>query len=138
MFGIGLVAYTKLLYCIYSNSLHFTLRRSNILMSANSQTTARMANQVVQNAGQDEAIVVDKFSKTYGSHRVVDNLHFTVHRGEVFALLGPNGAGKTTTVETLEGYRTPDEGSVRVLGLDPIREAHALKPHIGVMLQQDG
>ena len=53
-------------------------------------------------------------------------------------MLGPNGAGKTTTVETLEGYRTPDQGSVRVLGLDPIREAQALKPHIGVMLQQDG
>jgi ABC-2 type transport system ATP-binding protein len=61
-----------------------------------------------------------------------------VHRGEVFALLGPNGAGKTTTVETLEGYRVPDAGSVRVLGLDPIRESKALKPQIGVMLQQDG
>jgi ABC-2 type transport system ATP-binding protein len=70
--------------------------------------------------------------------KAVDQLHFTVHRGEIFALLGPNGAGKTTTVETLEGYRTPDAGSVRVLGLDPIREAKALKPQIGVMLQQDG
>ncbi|OLE05084.1 MAG: ABC transporter, partial [Ktedonobacter sp. 13_1_20CM_4_53_11] len=60
------------------------------------------------------------------------------HRGEVFALLGPNGAGKTTTVETLEGYRRPDQGSVRVLGRDPIRQAQSLKPLIGVMLQQDG
>ncbi|TMB81799.1 MAG: ABC transporter ATP-binding protein, partial [Chloroflexi bacterium] len=59
-------------------------------------------------------------------------------RGEVFALLGPNGAGKTTTVETLEGYRRPDQGSVRVLGRDPIRQAQSLKPLIGVMLQQDG
>src|SRR5437870_7531503 len=107
-------------------------------MSANLQTTTRMANQVMQNTGQNEAIVVDNFSKSYGSHRVVDHLHFTVHTGEVFALLGPNGAGKTTTVETLEGYRTPDAGSVRVLGLDPMREAKALKPQIGVMLQQDG
>src|SRR5207245_4534360 len=86
----------------------------------------------------EEAIVVDNFSKSYGSRRVVDSLQFTVHRGEVFALLGPNGAGKTTTVETLEGYRTPDQGSVRVLGLDPIRDAKALKAQIGVMLQQDG
>lgn len=85
-----------------------------------------------------EAIVVDNLSKSYGSKRVVDQLQFTVHRGEVFALLGPNGAGKTTTVETLEGYRTPDSGSVRVLGLDPIRDARLLKPHIGVMLQQEG
>jgi ABC-2 type transport system ATP-binding protein len=86
----------------------------------------------------DAAIIVDKLTKSYGSHRVVDQLQFSVYKGEVFALLGPNGAGKTTTVETLEGYRTPDEGSVRVLGLDPIRDAKELKPQIGVMLQQDG
>src|SRR5437899_2853946 len=68
---------------------------------------------------REEAIVVDNFSKSYDSRRVVNQLHFTVYRREVFALLGPNGAGKTTTVETLEGYRTPDEGTIRVLGLDP-------------------
>ena len=50
------------------------------------------------------------------------------------AIHGPNGAGKTTTVETLEGYRIPDAGSVRVLGLDPIRESKALKPPIGVIV----
>lgn len=109
-------------------------------MSAQTQTTNSVANKRVQGTAPsgDEAIVVDNFSKNYGSHRVVDQLSFTVHRGEIFALLGPNGAGKTTTVETLEGYRTPDIGSVRVLELDPIREAKALKPQIGVMLQQDG
>ncbi len=58
--------------------------------------------------------------------------------GEVFALLGPNGAGKTTTVEILEGYRSPDAGTVRVLGLDPIRQGQQLKQRIGMMLQQDG
>ena len=109
-------------------------------MSANVQTTKQKASlQAAERLAQaEEAIVVDNFSKSYGSRRVVDQLQFTVHKGEIFALLGPNGAGKTTTVETLEGYRTPDQGSVRVLGLDPIREAQALKPHIGVMLQQDG
>lgn len=111
-------------------------------MSAEMQTT-HMANKQVQGPGgpgvpAEEAIVVENFTKIYGSNRVVDQLHFTVHRGEVFALLGPNGAGKTTTIETLEGYRTPDEGQVRVLGLDPIRDSHKLKPQIGVMLQQDG
>src|SRR5712691_3506403 len=109
-------------------------------MSANMQTTKQKAS--LQAAGSlalaEEAIVVDNFSKSYGSRRVVDQLQFTVHKGEIFALLGPNGAGKTTTVETLEGYRAPDQGSVRVLGLDPIRGAKALKPQIGVMLQQDG
>ena len=109
-------------------------------MSADMQTTAQMADGQVQKTPVpgNEAIVVDNLTKTYGSHKVVDQLQFTVHRGEVFALLGPNGAGKTTTVETLEGYRVPDAGSVRVLGLDPIRESKALKPQIGVMLQQDG
>ena len=108
-------------------------------MSANAQTTTQMAQQAAQKAQTgNEAIVVDNFSKSYGPNRVVNHLQFTVKRGEVFALLGPNGAGKTTTVETLEGYRTPDEGTIRVLGLDPIRQAQALKPQIGVMLQQDG
>lgn len=104
-------------------------------MSAQTQTTATVAQ-----TAQDEraAIVVENFSKSYGTHRVVDALTFQVQPGEVFALLGPNGAGKTTTVETLEGYRAPDTGTIRVLGLDPIKQAEALKPRIGVMLQQDG
>ena len=112
-------------------------------MSADAQTTAQANVQQVPHTQRPvllgtEAIVVDNFSKRYGSRRVVDSLQFTVQSGEVFALLGPNGAGKTTTVETLEGYRKPDQGTVRVLGLDPVREASALKPQIGVMLQQDG
>jgi len=108
-------------------------------MSADMQTT-HMANELVQGvqAQDDDAIVVDNFTKSYGSNRVVDHLTFTVHQGEVFALLGPNGAGKTTTIETLEGYRTPDQGNLRVLGLDPIRNSQVLKSQIGVMLQQDG
>jgi len=108
-------------------------------MSAEMQTT-HMANKQAQGlqALADEAIVVENFTKIYGSNRVVDQLQFTVHWGEIFALLGPNGAGKTTTIETLEGYRTPDQGILRVLGLDPIRESRKLKPQIGVMLQQDG
>ena len=108
-------------------------------MSADMQTT-HMANALVQGvqAQDDDAIVVDNFTKSYGSNRVVDHLTFTVHQGEVFALLGPNGAGKTTTIETLEGYRTPNQGNLRVLGLDPIRNSQVLKSQIGVMLQQDG
>ena len=105
-------------------------------MSAHAQTTTQPTRPL--HIQGDEAIVVDNFSKSYGSNRVVDHLQFTVQRGEVFALLGPNGAGKTTTVETLEGYRIPDQGIICVLGRDPIHDAGALKPHIGVMLQQDG
>src|SRR5262245_8310616 len=103
-------------------------------MSADMQTTTA-ATTVAHQAEGEAALVVDRLSKSYGSNRVVDQLAFTVRKGEVFALLGPNGAGKTTTIETLEGYRSPDSGTVRVLGLDPVRQASALKPQIGVMLQ---
>ena len=58
--------------------------------------------------------------------------------GQITALLGPNGAGKTSTVETLEGYRRPTAGSVRVLGLDPVAEHRQLVARIGVMLQSGG
>ena len=105
-------------------------------MSADMQTTTAAASAA--QGDRTSAIVVDTLSKSYGSNRVVDGLSFTVQRGEVFALLGPNGAGKTTTIETLEGYRSADSGTVRVLGLDPVRQGRALKPRIGVMLQQDG
>lgn len=84
------------------------------------------------------AVEVSELVKTYGGTRAVDELSFTVAPGEIFALLGPNGAGKTTTIEILEGYRAPDTGSVRVLGLDPIRDARALKLRLGIMLQADG
>jgi ABC-2 type transport system ATP-binding protein len=68
----------------------------------------------------------------------VDGLSFSARPGEVLALLGPNGAGKTTTVETLEGYKSPTSGTVRVLGLDPVAEHARLTPRIGVMLQKGG
>jgi ABC-2 type transport system ATP-binding protein len=105
-------------------------------MSATPQTTTGAVSTLLGDA--EAALVVDKLQKSYGPNRVVDDLSFKVRPGEIFALLGPNGAGKTTTIETLEGYRKPDSGSVRVLGLDPVREGASLKPQIGVMLQQDG
>ncbi len=74
----------------------------------------------------------------YGDVVAVDRLSFSARRGQVLALLGPNGAGKTSTVETLEGYRRPADGAVRVLGLDPRADKAALVPRIGVMLQRGG
>jgi ABC-2 type transport system ATP-binding protein len=81
------------------------------------------------------AVQVAGLVKRYGERRAVDGLSLTVARGEIVALLGPNGAGKTTTIEICEGFRRPDAGEVRVLGLDPLRDAAALKPRVGVMLQ---
>ena len=75
---------------------------------------------------------------TYGDKRAVDGLSLTVALGSVTAVLGPNGAGKTTVLETCEGYRRPQAGRVRVLGLDPQRQRRDLLPRIGVMLQDGG
>ncbi|MGD9482095.1 ABC transporter ATP-binding protein [Streptomyces sp. TRM70308] len=84
------------------------------------------------------AVEVAGLVKRYGRTTAVDGLDLTVGHGSVTAVLGPNGAGKTTTVETCEGYRRPDDGTVRVLGLDPRADAAALRPRVGVMLQSGG
>jgi ABC-2 type transport system ATP-binding protein len=84
------------------------------------------------------AVEMDALVKRYGTGTAVDGLSLTAGRGQVTALLGPNGAGKTTAIEICEGFRRADGGTVRVLGLDPARDARALKPRIGVMLQSGG
>ena len=76
--------------------------------------------------------------KRYGARTVVDDVSFTVDEGEIFGVLGPNGAGKTTTVECLEGLRTPDAGTVRIAGLDPIRDRAQVTAVLGVQLQESG
>jgi ABC-2 type transport system ATP-binding protein len=84
------------------------------------------------------AIECDDLHIRYGPRTAVNGLSFSVAPGEVLAILGPNGAGKTSTVETLEGYRKPSAGRVRVLGLDPQSDHRALVGRIGVMLQKGG
>ncbi len=84
------------------------------------------------------AVEVSSLVVRYGSVTAVDGVSLTADAGTVHALLGPNGAGKTSTVETLEGYRRPAAGTVRVLGLDPRGDRKQLAPRIGVMLQRGG
>ena len=74
--------------------------------------------------------------KRYGPAAAVDGLTLSAARGAVTAILGPNGAGKTTTIEICEGYRHPDQGTVRVLGMRP--GTSELRPRVGVMLQSGG
>jgi len=81
-------------------------------------------------------IHVSNIRKTYGRMVAVDDVSFDVQDGEIFGLIGPNGAGKTTTLECIEGLRTPDRGTIAVLGLDPARDATALNARIGVQLQE--
>jgi ABC-2 type transport system ATP-binding protein len=84
------------------------------------------------------AVEIDGLVMAYGDKVAVDGLSLDVARGSITAVLGPNGAGKTTTLETCEGYRAPQQGTVRVLGLDPQRDRSDLLPRIGVMLQDGG
>ena len=84
------------------------------------------------------AIEIQDLTVRHGDLVAVDEVSLTADAGATLALLGPNGAGKTTLIETLEGYRRPDGGSARVLGLDPFDQHDRLVGHIGVMLQNGG
>ncbi|MGW8850804.1 ABC transporter ATP-binding protein [Streptomyces xiamenensis] len=81
-------------------------------------------------------IEVSGLRKRYGGRPVVDGVSFSVDEGEIFGILGPNGAGKTTTVECVEGLRVPDEGHVRVAGLDPLKDRAGVTELLGAQLQQ--
>ena len=82
-----------------------------------------------------DVVTVRGLRKVYGDRVVLDGLDLDVGAGEIVGLIGANGAGKTTTVECLQGLRRPDGGVVRVLGLDPAKDAERLRPQIGSQLQ---
>ncbi|WP_371517915.1 ABC transporter ATP-binding protein [Kitasatospora sp. NBC_01300] len=90
----------------------------------------------------DSVIEVTDLHRHYGTgttgYHAVRGVDLTVGRGELFALLGTNGAGKTSTMELIEGLAAPTGGTVRVLGHDPHRERAAVRPRIGIMLQEGG
>ncbi|NUT40940.1 MAG: ABC transporter ATP-binding protein [Thermoactinospora sp.] len=88
--------------------------------------------------GMTTAIDVTDLRQSYGDFEAVRGITFDVRQGELFALLGTNGAGKTTTMEVLAGYSKPSGGSVRVLGLDPVKERKQLRPRMSIMLQEAG
>ncbi|MDW7656222.1 MAG: ABC transporter ATP-binding protein [Bacillota bacterium] len=81
-------------------------------------------------------VVVKNLRKTYGKTIAVNDVSFVVHEGEIFGMVGPNGAGKTTTIECIEGLRKPDQGSIRVLGVNPQSDSHAICSYTGMQLQQ--
>jgi ABC-2 type transport system ATP-binding protein len=105
------------------------------MVEADSGKDARLTQEMTMN---DAMIEVQGLRKQYGDFVAVENVSFSVRRGEIFGLLGPNGAGKTTTLECLEGIRRPDGGTLRVAGIDPVRAAGKLRRVIGVQLQAAG
>jgi ABC-2 type transport system ATP-binding protein len=81
-------------------------------------------------------ITLDRLTKCYGQTTAVRDLSFTVEAGEMFGLIGPDGAGKTTTIRLLCGLLKPDAGTVRVLGVDPVREHRRVTDSVGYLSQR--
>jgi ABC-2 type transport system ATP-binding protein len=97
-------------------------------------TTATAAGS----AGQSEtkaAVEISHLRKTYGPLVAVDDVSLSVNEGEIFGILGPNGAGKTTTVECAVGLRSPDSGTIRLMGIDPQTDKAGIHEITGVQLQ---
>lgn len=80
-------------------------------------------------------ISIHDLTRRFGEKVAVDKLTFEVNAGEVLGLLGHNGAGKTTTIRLLNGILAPNEGQIRVLGLDPVTEGPALRRRTGVLTE---
>ncbi len=94
-----------------------------------------MAGHDSAEMSNDDAVRVSGLRMRYGPKDVLTGVDFAVHTGEVVCLLGPNGAGKTTTIEILEGFRTPSDGEVRVLGVEPAHGNENWRARTGVVLQ---
>lgn len=90
----------------------------------------------MKEARSGDIIEVRNLVKTYGKVNVVDGISLKIKEGEVFAFLGPNGAGKTTTVEMIEGIRTPNKGSISLMGMDIAKDSIKIKRTIGVLPQE--
>jgi ABC-2 type transport system ATP-binding protein len=80
-------------------------------------------------------VKVENLTKKYGDLIAVDDISFSIEKGEIFGLLGPNGAGKTTTVEMMEGLRKPDDGAIEICGIDALNDPGKIKEIIGAQLQ---
>ena len=88
------------------------------------------------NAHSENVIEVEHLVKAFGTFRAVDDISFSVRRGEVFGFLGANGAGKTTAMHILTGLNAPTSGTGRVAGCDITTEYEQIKKHIGYMSQK--
>ncbi len=84
----------------------------------------------------DYAIRVEHLAKYYGDVHALEDVVLDVHPGKITGLLGPNGAGKSTLIKSLVGALQPNQGSIQVLGLDPIHHRWQLRPNLGYMPQE--
>ena len=93
-----------------------------------------VAGRILHSSGGDENVVeVQHVTKRYGSLTAVDDISFTVERGEILGFLGPNGAGKTTTMRILTGYLPATEGQAQVAGFDVFDQPLEAKRRTGYL-----
>lgn len=78
-------------------------------------------------------IEIERLTKRFGAFTAVDDVSFTVSKGEVLGFLGPNGAGKSTTMRMLAGFMTPSAGTARICGEDVVERPVAAKRHLGFL-----
>src|SRR6202522_2605629 len=108
-------------------------RGQGAVMGVPGVATAAVVPREREHEGQ--AVQIAHLRKTYGPLVAVDDVSFSVAEGEIFGILGPNGAGKTTTAECAVGLRSPDSGTIRLMGLDPHADAARIHEIVGVQLQ---
>ena len=83
----------------------------------------------------EQCIQVKNLTKSFSGRKIIQDLSFEVHKGEVFALLGHNGAGKNTTIDLILGLKSPDEGNAEILGMDAAKHRKKVFEKVGVQLQ---
>jgi len=90
----------------------------------------------MNNDDQTNVISVIQLSKHFAEYQAVNNISFTVKKGEILALLGPNGAGKTTTINCLLGFLKPDSGRVNIAGINPAKNIVAARKQLAYIPEQ--
>ena len=100
------------------------------------ETSKPEFNPTINEVQGNVAIEVKHLHKKYGPIEAVNDVTFSVKKGEIFGVIGPNGAGKTTTVECISGLRKPDSGTISVMGMSPEKDRASIRRILGVQLQE--
>ena len=87
---------------------------------------------------EKEIIRLEKINKTFAGTQIINNLSFSVQRGEILGFLGPNGSGKTTTIRLINGVIYPDSGQISVAGFDPVTAGNEVRKRCGVLTESAG
>jgi len=100
------------------------------------QMSGQVSDSIERSQTASDVITVQHLVKRYGKLAAVDDISFSIRKGEIFGIIGPNGAGKTTTVECISGIRVPDSGSISIFGLSPQKDRNEIRKIVGVQLQE--